>query len=187
MSVLADAVAEIMTQNGAVSCAIVDIETGECLSRFGVAVTGMLEAAGLVNARMLRSKLKLVEEHHHESIEDILITLDRHYHIIRLIHCGARRPCMFLYLVMDRNVANLAMARRKLALLEYQMVETPEAAANLETARADALGVSYYDDKIYGLNTEFGAVDDGELPPFMRDDVAMKLLGINVDEEIRAY
>jgi hypothetical protein len=26
---------------------------------------------------------------------------------------------------------------------------------------------------------------DGELPPFMRDDVAMRLLGINADDEIR--
>lgn len=174
MSVLAEAVAEIMTQTGTVCCAIVDIETGECLSRFGIAITGTLEAAALVNARMLRAKLRMVEEQSHETIEDILITLDRHYHIIRLIHSGGRMPSMFIYLVLDKSVSNLAMARRKLAVVERHMVDFPEAVARLEAARARALNG---EEKLPGVPD-----DDGELPPFMREDVAMKLLGIEAVE-----
>jgi hypothetical protein len=175
MSVLAEAVAEIMTQTGTICCAIVDIETGECLSRFGVAITGTLEAAALINARMLRAKLRLVDEQSHETIEDILITLDRHYHIIRLIHCGDRMPSMFFYLVLDKGVANLAIARRKLAAVERHMVEFPEAVVQLEAARSRAL---IGEEKVPGSGS-----DDDELPPFMREDVAMKLLGIKAAEE----
>ncbi len=186
MPVLEEAVTEIMTQRGSVSCAIVDIETGECLSQCGVAVSGTLETAGLVNARMLRAKLRMVEEHHHESIEDILITLDRHFHVIRLIHIGSATPNMFIYLILDRSVSNLAFARRKLAAIEFKLVETPEATARLDVSRANAIGLSTCDDKVYGTPGGFGAVsDDGELPPFMRDDMAMKLLGIKADDEIR--
>ena len=57
MPVLRRAITEVMAQRGAIACTIVDIESGECLARAGVTVTGILEAAGLVNARMLRAKL----------------------------------------------------------------------------------------------------------------------------------
>lgn len=184
MSVLDDAVTQIMTQSGAVSCAIVDIETGECLSRYGVAVTGMLEAAALVNARMLRAKLRMVSEHHNESIEDILITLGRHYHIIRLVRGGQEMPTLFLYLVLDRPTANLAMARHKLALIEHDMFQTPEAIAKLEAVRARAMG---NDRKLHGGIDGFGPDNEDDLPAFMRDDVALKILGINADEEIREF
>ena len=65
-----NAVRNVMEISGATACAIVDIESGECLARGGVAVSNSLEAAGLVNARMLRSKLRMVHDHHAENCTD---------------------------------------------------------------------------------------------------------------------
>ena len=53
-----------------------------------------------------------------QSIEDILITLDKQYHVIRPL---ARQDGFFLYLVLDRSRANLAMARFRLAGLEKNL------------------------------------------------------------------
>lgn len=175
MSVLGEAIAEIMMISGAIACAIVDIETGECLARFGVSVAGALETASRVNARMLRAKMRMAQDHGQQNLEDILITLGRHYHIIRLINSSEEMPSMFIFLTMDRAIGNLAMARHKMALVEQDMIDFPDAHAKLAAARARAL---QGDDESHD-----SAEDAGELPPFMRDDVAMKLLGIDIQDD----
>ena len=186
MTVLRYAVEAVMTQVGALTASIVDVESGECLERSGTAASGALEAAALVNARMLRAKLRMVEDHYHESVEDILITLDRHYHLIRLIHNRTEAPHLFMYLVLDRQTANLVMARRKLAEIEGDMISEPDADDILEAARIRALSLGCVSNKLFGRNGKFLVEEsDEELPPFMREDVAMKILGISAEEEYR--
>jgi hypothetical protein len=53
------------------------------------------------------------------SIEDILITLDTQYHIIRLI---PHKPGLFIYAVLDKSKSNLAMARYKIMDVEKALV-----------------------------------------------------------------
>jgi hypothetical protein len=54
-----------------------------------------------------------------DSIEDILITLGRQYHLIRLIGDGKDGSLMlFLYLVLDRERSNLGLARHHLRRIE---------------------------------------------------------------------
>ena len=173
MPEFANAVAGVMEINGATACSIVDIESGECLARAGVAITEHLAAAGMVNARMLRSKIRMAYDQYAEGIEDVLVTLDRHYHLIRLIHCGNEQPRLFLYVVLGRAESNLAMARRKLAEVEYEMVHLPDAPRRIEAARARHLneGMTIRDSKVHGVSDE--------IPAFMRDDVVLKLLGID--------
>ena len=65
-----------------------------------------------------KEALELFEELGMEgAIEDILITLTHQYHIIRPV---AKHNGLFIYYVLDRNRANLAMARRKVQDLEAQ-------------------------------------------------------------------
>ena len=175
------AVRNVMELNGANACAIVDIETGECLARAGVTVTGVLESAGLVNARMLRAKMRFASDQHHETIEDVLITLDRHYHMIRLIRSCTGFASLFLYVILDKEIANLALARRKVAEVQKQMVETEEAALEIERIRLRLVGGELEHSKVYGNMESFSQSD--ELPAFMCDDVAMRLLGINTADE----
>ena len=51
-------------------------------------------------------------------IEDILITLVDQYHLIRL---APNHPGLFLYLVLDKNKGNLALARYKLSDIERNL------------------------------------------------------------------
>ena len=68
----------------------------------------------------MRTKLELMQKLGlRETIEDILITLDTQYHLIRPIHGGSDEK-LFLYLVLNRAQANLAMARRDLRVIEQQ-------------------------------------------------------------------
>jgi hypothetical protein len=75
-----------------------------------------IELASAMNSDVLRAKLRAAEALGiEEAIEDILITLSRQYHIIRPVRAFRG---LFYYLVLDRQHANLALARVALAQAE---------------------------------------------------------------------
>lgn len=74
------------------------------------------------NTEVIRSKLRVMQSLGlNDSIEDILITLHRQYHLIRLMGGVKSRGSLFLYLVLERDVANLAMARHQLKRTESDL------------------------------------------------------------------
>ncbi|MFE0319103.1 hypothetical protein, partial [Streptomyces albogriseolus] len=76
-------------------------------------------AAG--NTDVVRSKLRTMELLGlKEEIEDILITLNSQYHVIRLLK-GRGGNGLFLYLVLDSSRANLAMARHQMRRIENEL------------------------------------------------------------------
>ena len=107
---------QLMQTEGAMCAALVDCNSGMLLESVGSGVDLEMAAAG--NTEVVRAKMKTMASLGlNDSIEDILISLGKQYHIIRPVekHAG-----LFIYYVLDRNRANLAMARRKVLEAEAQ-------------------------------------------------------------------
>src|SRR3569833_966651 len=104
------ALKEAMAIEGALGAALVDYESGMTLGISGGGRELDLEVAAAGNTEVVRAKSRTLEALNiKESIEDILITLDRQYHVIRLLSRSGSQ--LFLYLALDRSRANLALAQ----------------------------------------------------------------------------
>jgi hypothetical protein len=116
------ALKEAMSIAGAVGVALVDYDSGMSLGTSGGGEWLNLEVAAAGNTEVVRSKLRVMSALGlNDSIEDILITLHRQYHLIRLMSGGKTRGSLFLYLVLERDVSNLAMARHQLKRIESEL------------------------------------------------------------------
>lgn len=112
-----ESLAELMKIDGAVGTCIVDYDSGMLLGKDGGGVDLDLAAAG--NSEVVKAKMKTMESLGITgSIEDILITLDEQFHIIRPAssHAG-----LFVYIVLNKKQANLALARRKVFDIESKL------------------------------------------------------------------
>jgi hypothetical protein len=117
MSNLKQSIDAAMTIDGALAAALVDYRSGMCLAQAGSGMNLDLAAAG--NTQVVRAKLQTMESLGlRKGIEDILITLTDQYHLIRLVPNNAG---LFLYLVLDKNKGNLALARYKLTEIERSL------------------------------------------------------------------
>ncbi len=111
MSTINDSLQQLMATDGALACAVVDYGSGMLLGAAGGGIDLELAAGG--NTEVMRSKLKTMQMLGlDDSIDDILITLGKQYHLLRPL---ARANDLFAYYVLDKSKANLALARRKLA------------------------------------------------------------------------
>lgn len=117
------ALKEALSIEGAVGAALVDFESGMSLGTLGGGDWLNLEVAAAGNTEVIRAKMRVMSELSlDDSIEDILITLGRQYHLIRLIgDTGRGGPTLFFYLVLDRSRANLALARHHLKRIESDL------------------------------------------------------------------
>ncbi len=116
------ALKEAMTIDGAVGVCIVDWESGMSLGALGGGKYLDLDVAAAGNTEVIRAKMRTMESLRlDDSIEDILITLSKQYHLIRLLKNSRNEQGLFLYLVLDRGKANLALARHNLRSIEADL------------------------------------------------------------------
>jgi hypothetical protein len=117
MANINDSLGQLMTLDGGMAAALVDSNSGMVLGKIGSGVD--LDTAGAGNTEVVKAKLKTMKALKlNDMIEDILITLGKQYHIIRPM---ARKPGLFVYLVLDKAKANLAMARIKTQEIETEL------------------------------------------------------------------
>jgi hypothetical protein len=117
------ALKEAMAIDGALGVSLVDWESGMSLGALGGGKYLDLEVAAAGNTEVVRAKMRTMESLRlNDSIEDILITLGKQYHIIRLLKNSRQEQGLFFYLVLDRNKSNLALARLTLKRIESELV-----------------------------------------------------------------
>ena len=117
MANLNDSLNDLMTMDGAMCAAVVDYNSGMMLGSVGTGVDLELAAAG--NTEVVRAKMKTMKALGlNDTIDDILITLGKQYHLIRP---SQKLQGIFVYYVLDKSRANLALARRKVADVEGKM------------------------------------------------------------------
>ena len=111
---------EILGQvDGFVGACIVDSNSGMMLGAQGGGPVN-LEIAAAGNTEVVRAKRKTMDTLDlGDAIEDILITLGKQYHLIRPL---ANNDGLFIYLVLDKQRANLAMGRHQLSAAEQTLV-----------------------------------------------------------------
>ncbi|MET4577933.1 hypothetical protein [Ottowia thiooxydans] len=107
----------LMELDGALCAAVVDSTSGMMLGSVGTGVDLEIAAAG--NTEVVRAKVKTMRALGlNDVIDDMLITLGKQYHIIRP---SSRKEGVFIYYVLDKGRANLAMARRKAQDVDKEM------------------------------------------------------------------
>ncbi|MBL3671550.1 hypothetical protein JL475_37880 [Streptomyces sp. M2CJ-2] len=113
---------EAMTSiEGSVAAALVDYTSGMALGTLGGGKDLDLTVAAAGNTDVIRAKVRTMEMLGlKDDIEDVLITLGSQYHLLRLIR-GRGGNGLFLYLILDKGRANLAMARHQLKRIEAEL------------------------------------------------------------------
>jgi DNA-binding response OmpR family regulator len=119
MANLKETLTKMSEISGFLGACIVDSSSGMMLGAEGGGSTLNLEVAAAGNTEVVRAKRKTIASLGlKDTIEDILITLGKQYHLIRPLSV---KDGLFAYLVLDKAKSNLAMARLTLAEAEKEL------------------------------------------------------------------
>ncbi len=114
-----EALNEAMTIEGALGVALVDFENGLTLGTQGGEEIN-LEMAAAGNPEVVRSEMKIIGQLGlTDRIEDMLITLGSQYHLIRMLKGS---DSLFIYLALQKEKANLGMAKYQLSAIDKKLV-----------------------------------------------------------------
>jgi hypothetical protein len=114
-----ESLAKVMELDGAIGTCMVDSNSGMMLGSAGGEGFN-LELAAAGNTEVVRAKRKTMKALGlSDSIDDILITLGKQFHLLRLV---SSNDALFIYLVLDKTKGNLAMARMQLNAIQKDVV-----------------------------------------------------------------
>jgi hypothetical protein len=110
-----------MQIDGAIGAALVDYTSGMALGTIGNSKELDLSVAAAGNTEVVRAKMRTLEMLKiKDTIEDILITLNSQYHLIRPLTARGGQG-LFIYIALSKTRANLAMARLQLRRIEEDL------------------------------------------------------------------
>lgn len=110
------ALGKIKEIKGFIAAAVGHAESGMAMGTIGGGDSFNIDIAVATNSEVVKAKLKAAQALGIDGgIEDILITLQDQYHLIRPLRSN---PVVFFYLALNRADANLAMARFALEQVE---------------------------------------------------------------------
>ncbi|BCJ54259.1 hypothetical protein Asp14428_57340 [Actinoplanes sp. NBRC 14428] len=112
------ALKDAMQIGGAIGAALVDASSGMALGLVGGGRDFDVTIAAAGTTDVVRAKMRAMEMLGlTDKIEDILTTMSGQYHLIRPLTSQTGRG-LFLYLILNKDTANLAMARHQLKRIE---------------------------------------------------------------------
>lgn len=107
---------ELQSMDGYIAAAVVDSSSGMTLATDGGGSSFDIETAAAGNTDVVKKKREVMKKLKlNDKIEDILISLHKQYHLIRLLDSN---DAMFVYVALDRSKANLGLARSELNRFE---------------------------------------------------------------------
>lgn len=115
---------EAMAIPGAVGASIVDYTTGFPVAMTGAAPNSDHEAAAAGTADVVQaatSRSLYLSAMPHDLLEDLIITTAGGYHLLRMVPTDFDSR-LVLYLWLDREQGNLAVARRRMQTLAAELV-----------------------------------------------------------------
>jgi hypothetical protein len=119
VATIKESLAKVMELDGAIGACIVDSNSGMMLGSAG-GESFNLELAAAGNTEVVRAKRKTMKALGlNDAIDDILITLGKQFHLIRLV---SSNDALFIYLVLDKTKGNLAMARMQLTAIQKDVL-----------------------------------------------------------------
>jgi CheY-like chemotaxis protein len=119
MTAISKSLDAVMAIDGTIGVALCDWTSGLNLGVAGGNARINVENAGALNCEVVRAKMNAMDALGIKgSIEDILITLEDQYHLIRPLR---NAPTLFLYVAIDRAKGNLGLARMKLQQIEKNL------------------------------------------------------------------
>jgi predicted regulator of Ras-like GTPase activity (Roadblock/LC7/MglB family) len=122
MATIAETLNASIQIDGVMGAALGDWNTGFALGQKSTDASfpeSSLEQAIALNSEVIKAKIRARDTLKiSDNIEDILITLDSQYHLIRM---SETVKGVFFYLVLNREKANLGLARIKLREAEKNL------------------------------------------------------------------
>jgi hypothetical protein len=122
MNAIEHALSRVPHVEGMVGASLVETSTGHVLGTVGGAAEGEVSivaaaATDLVHVvQLAAANLAAVED-----LEELIVTLSGHHHLVRPM-TGPGYEGLFLLVTLDREGANLALARHQLLAFESQIV-----------------------------------------------------------------
>lgn len=115
-----DQLGRLARAEGFTSAALIELDQKVCVASLAASGIEPVDELAMGHAALVTAKRNTIAKLHlGDEVQDIVITLKREYHLLRVV---GRDPRYFFFLTLERKRANLAMARYLLSEVESDVV-----------------------------------------------------------------